>query len=50
MKKNSKIYDPLGRLIDVMLFVADFAIVAGCFLAAVSSGCTVLPAGRCMSS
>lgn len=33
MKKNSKIYDPLGRLIDVMLFVTDFAIVAGCFLA-----------------
>lgn len=33
MKKNSKIYDPLGRAIDVMLFVADFAVVAGCFLA-----------------
>ena len=33
MKKNSKIYDPLGRAINVMLFVADFAIVAGCFLA-----------------
>nr|DAO52891.1 MAG TPA: hypothetical protein [Caudoviricetes sp.] len=41
MKKNSKIYDPLydplGRLIDVMLFVADFAIVAGCFLAVVQA-------------
>ena len=33
MKKTSKIYDLLGRLIDVMLFVADFAIVVGCFLA-----------------
>lgn len=33
MKKTNKIYDPLGRLIDVILFVADFAIVAGCFLA-----------------
>lgn len=33
MKKTSKIYDLLGRLIDVMLFVADFAIAAGCFLA-----------------
>lgn len=33
MKKNSKIYDPLGRAINVMLFVTDFAVVAGCFLA-----------------
>lgn len=33
MKKTSKIYDPLERSIDVMLFVADFAFVAGCFLA-----------------
>lgn len=33
MKKNSKNYDPLGRSIDVMLFVADFAVVTGCFLA-----------------
>ena len=32
MKKPGKIYDPLGRLIDVMLFVADFAVVAGGFL------------------
>lgn len=32
MKKTGKIYDFLGRLIDVMLFVADFAVVAGCFL------------------
>ena len=33
MKKNSKIYDPLGKAVDVLLFVADFAVVAGCFLA-----------------
>lgn len=33
MKKTSKNYDPLGRSIDVMLFVVDFAIVTGCFLA-----------------
>lgn len=33
MKKTSKNYDPLGRSVDVMLFVADFAVVAGCFLA-----------------
>lgn len=33
MKKNSKIYDHLGRAINVMLFIADFAVVAGCFLA-----------------
>lgn len=32
-EKNSKNYDPLGRSVDVMLFVADFAVVAGCFLA-----------------
>lgn len=33
MKKNSKIYDPLGKAVDVLLFIADFAVVAGCFLA-----------------
>ena len=33
MKKNNKIYDPLGKAVDVLLFVADFAVVAGCFLA-----------------
>ena len=33
MKKNSKIYDPLGKSVDVLLFIADFAVVAGCFLA-----------------